>query len=176
MSNLRLGYFTIKKIEDKYIGGILVIDEFGMPIDFKYTEPVSPTPLQTAIYGSSIESYLKDKIITKSLFKEINEPVSICFSEIDEIEILGQFVKLAVGVSTTLLSSEMDEGNFKQIKANEYLIAVNSLTNPVRLVFQDLPPSKILNGLELIKLVTKSFNIVEPFARLVNAFEIICSK
>jgi len=176
MGNIKAGYFSVSKIENKYIGGILIIDEYGIPIDFKYTEPITPNPLQEAIYGKNIEQHIKQKLIAKELFKEVNTTLPICFTEIDNINLVGQFVKLAIGLTPTMLSANLNLGEYKQIKPNEYLIISKEHTSPIRLVFQDLPPSKILNGLELTKTIAQNINLTEPFTRLTNAFNIICSK
>jgi len=176
MGNVKIGYFAVKKLKDSYIGGVLVIDELGIPVDFKYTEPIVPSSLQVALYGKSIESYLKDKLIAKSLFKEINYSLSVCFSEIADVRVLVPFVKIGIGIATTMLSVELAIGEYNQIKTNEYLMSLKGMKHPVRLIFQDIPPSKIHNGLELIKGVSGNFSIIEPFSRLKNAFEIICSE
>jgi hypothetical protein len=173
---MKAGYFSIAKLENKYIGGILIIDDTGIPLDFKYTEPVIPSPLQEAIYGKSLDSHIKQKLIAKELFKELNGKLQICFTDIENINIAGQFVKFAVGLAETMLSADLKPGEYKQIKQNEYIISTKEHKSPVRLLFQDLPPSKILNGLEIAQKIATNLNITEPFLRIENAFNIICSK
>jgi len=53
------GYLGIeKKSDETYVGGILISDYYGIPVEFKYTEPIKPTNLQKILYGKSIEKYL----------------------------------------------------------------------------------------------------------------------
>ncbi len=176
MNNIKAGYFSVAKLENKYIGGILVIDATGIPLDFKYTEPIIPSPLQEAIYGKSLNSHIKQKLIAKELFKELSGTLPICFTDIEDVNLAGQFVKFAVGLAETMLLADLKLGEYKQIKQNEYIMLAKEHKNPVRLVFQDLPPSKILNGLEIAKQIAININITEPFLRIKNAFDIICSR
>jgi len=50
-----IGYMSVKKVNDSHIGGILVVNQSGLPIEFKYTDPVIPTQLQKILYGKSLE-------------------------------------------------------------------------------------------------------------------------
>jgi len=70
-----IGYLSVLNIKNKHIGGILVINDLGIPVEFKYSEPVTPTKLQEIIYGSSLEYYLHTEIIAKGLIQKVeNRP------------------------------------------------------------------------------------------------------
>ena len=40
------------------MGGLLLTDESGIPLDFRYVEPITPTKLQAVLYGKALESHL----------------------------------------------------------------------------------------------------------------------
>lgn len=65
-----IGYLSVKKIDEKHVGGLLVVDESGIPHEFKYTDPIIPNQLQKILYGKSLETYLHVEIISKSLLKK----------------------------------------------------------------------------------------------------------
>lgn len=70
-----IGYLSVLKIEDKHIGGMLVVNDLGIPVEFKYSEPITPTKLQEIIYGSSLEYYLHTEIIARGLIQKLeNRP------------------------------------------------------------------------------------------------------
>ena len=69
--SLRLAYFVAMKEGASYLGGLLLTDTSGIPIDFRYTEPITPTRLQGVLYGKALEPHLKEEVIQKTLLKEL---------------------------------------------------------------------------------------------------------
>ncbi len=68
---IKLAYFMAVKEGASYLGGMMVTDTSGIPLDFRYTEPITPTRLQTILYGKSLEPHLKEEVIQKTLLKEL---------------------------------------------------------------------------------------------------------
>jgi len=68
---LRLAYFMVVKEGASFLGGLLLTDESGIPQDFRYTEPITPTRLQSVLYGKALESHLREEVIQKALLKEL---------------------------------------------------------------------------------------------------------
>ncbi len=68
---IKLAYFMAVKEGASYLGGLLVTDPSGIPLDFRYTEPITPTRLQSILYGKSLEPHLKEEVIQKTLLKEL---------------------------------------------------------------------------------------------------------
>jgi hypothetical protein len=71
---IKLAYFMAVKEGASYLGGLLVTDTSGIPLDFRYTEPITPTRLQSILYGKSLEPHLKEEVIQKTLLKELKTP------------------------------------------------------------------------------------------------------
>jgi hypothetical protein len=69
--SLKLAYFVALKEGASYLGGLLLTDTSGIPIDFRYTEPITPTKLQSVLYGKALEPHLKEEVIQKTLLKEL---------------------------------------------------------------------------------------------------------
>ena len=67
----RLAYFMAVKEGGSYLGGLLLTDTTGIPLDFRYTEPITPTRLQAVLYGKALEPHLKEEVIQKTLLKEL---------------------------------------------------------------------------------------------------------
>jgi len=68
---LKLAYFVAMKEGASYLGGLLLTDTSGIPLDFRYTEPITPTKLQSVLYGKALEPHLKEEVIQKTLLKEL---------------------------------------------------------------------------------------------------------
>jgi len=69
--SLKLAYFVAMKEGASYLGGLLLTDTSGIPIDFRYTEPITPTRLQGVLYGKALEPHLKEEVIQRTLLKEL---------------------------------------------------------------------------------------------------------
>lgn len=68
---LKLAYFMVVREGASFLGGLLLTDESGIPLDFRYTEPITPTKLQSVLYGKALESHLREEVIQKALLKEL---------------------------------------------------------------------------------------------------------
>ncbi len=71
MADIRLAYFMATKEGASYLGGLLVVDGSGIPMDFRYTEPITPSKLQSILYGKALEPHLKEEVIQRTLLKEL---------------------------------------------------------------------------------------------------------
>jgi len=47
--SLKLAYFVAMKEGASYLGGLLLTDTSGIPLDFRYTEPITPTRLHAVL-------------------------------------------------------------------------------------------------------------------------------
>ena len=79
-----IGYLDVELHEPLgYLGGILVADEFGLPVEFRHTLPVRPTKLQRALYGSALDRYLRGVVITQRLVAGLeHEPAVVLVSDV----------------------------------------------------------------------------------------------
>ncbi len=156
-----IGYLLVEKIENKHIGGILVINDLGIPVEFKYSEPITPTKLQEIIYGNSLEYFLHVEIIAKGLVQKLeNRPELILVNDPNLI-----FDKNIVML--TILPQIVPEKK----ENNEAIINVNN--SSIRITFQE--NSKIdENIIQKIADTATKIDIIEPFDRIERALEYVC--
>ena len=62
-----LGYVTVEGAEGQFRGASLVVDLRGIPMDFRYTDPIRPSRLERILYGSALDVYLREELILQSL-------------------------------------------------------------------------------------------------------------
>ena len=70
-TSAQVGYFRHHQIDDRHMGAILITNQIGVPLEFKYTEPVAATRLHKILYGSVLEKYLHETVIRDRLGREI---------------------------------------------------------------------------------------------------------
>ena len=67
-----IGYLAVELHEPLgYVGGALVVDEYGLPLEFRHTLPVRPTKLQRALYGESLDRYLRTVVVARRLLASL---------------------------------------------------------------------------------------------------------
>ncbi|KAF2957608.1 hypothetical protein AS159_08075 [Thermotoga sp. Ku-13t] len=160
---MKVGYISAKKIDEKYVGAVLIVDELGIPQEFKYTEPVSPTPLQKILYGKSLELYLTVEIIAKSLLKSVEQKPEIFLTDnISLVEASDQVYYVSPYGTSKLEQSQ-------NLEPNECVIPLQN--ESLKLVSKsNLTQDKI----EKLKKIMEEFDVMEPFQRLSKALEFVC--
>ncbi|HNX97400.1 MAG TPA: hypothetical protein PKK12_06945, partial [Candidatus Aminicenantes bacterium] len=67
MERLKIGYLSGIRVDDQFIGGVMITDSTGIPLEFKYTEPIRPTRIHQIIFGRVLERYIHEEVIKKNL-------------------------------------------------------------------------------------------------------------
>ncbi len=68
--DLRLGFLTTLEVEPKgLIGGLLVTNRFGRPLEFHCTAPIRASKTQEILYGRTLRPYLKCDLIGQTLLQ-----------------------------------------------------------------------------------------------------------
>ena len=154
-----IGYISVEIENEKHTGGIIIVDDRGIPVEFKYTEPVQPTQLQKIIYGKSLEEYLHVEIIAKSLLSKVeNKPAVFLTNDMKLIE-AGEEVFY---ITRTVDDSTAEEG--------EYVISAPGMK--YRLIGKGALSEETLKEIENF---AEHFDILEPFQRLHKALVFVCS-
>ncbi|MDK2893508.1 MAG: hypothetical protein PWQ21_310 [Thermotoga sp.] len=159
---MTIAYLDSRKMEGKFIGGLLSVDERGIPVEFKYTDPVVPNELQKILYGSSIDTYLKGELIAKTLLKKMEKKPDFVF--VHDPELLEVDDRL-------LLIAERTEKLETPTRVSEEEVLLPFKGSSVKIVgkVSDEDMKKLADLLE-------TFDVMEPFQRLERALEYLCSE
>ncbi len=88
-ANKRVDYFCHLKIDNKHVGAILVTNQIGVPLEFKYTEPVATTKLHKVLYGAVLERYIHETVVRERLWREIRVMPEYFLTPYEDKEHLG---------------------------------------------------------------------------------------
>jgi hypothetical protein len=67
----RLGFLTAIELPDRgFVGGLLVTNHFGRPLEFQCTLPVRPNATQVMLYGPTLEPFLLGELIGATLLEK----------------------------------------------------------------------------------------------------------
>jgi hypothetical protein len=96
-SKLRLGFLTAVEIrEHNYVGGLLVTDRFGRPLEFQCTTPVKPNRTQELLYGPTLVPFIIGELLGKALLDRIKIAPSLLFTDRDEMLLLRPLIDIPI--------------------------------------------------------------------------------
>lgn len=93
----RLGFLTAIEVTDQgYVGGLLVTNRHGRPLEFQCTAPVKPNRTQEILYGPTLGPFLLGELIGKTLIEKSSVKPHLILTEKLEILELRNHISLPV--------------------------------------------------------------------------------
>jgi hypothetical protein len=94
---LRLGFLTaVEDADGGIVGGLLVTNRFGRPLEFQCTTPVRPNRTQQILYGPTLRPYLLSEVIGRTLLDKVGVKPHLVLTESPELLELRPHVPMAV--------------------------------------------------------------------------------
>lgn len=70
---IRLGFLEAMEVESRgYVGGLLITNQAGRPLEFQCTTPVKPNRTQEILYGRTLKSWLLGELIGGTLLQRVS--------------------------------------------------------------------------------------------------------
>jgi hypothetical protein len=76
-----IGFLTVLQEASGFVGGYLVTNGWGRPLEFRLSTAVQPNRVQQIIYGSTLEPYLCADVIGKTLLDKTSTPVQLLVTD-----------------------------------------------------------------------------------------------
>lgn len=138
-----IGFLSIVREPNGYVGGYLATNLWGRPLEFRLTSAVQPSRVQQILYGETLEPYVCGELIGKVLVEKSATKVQAVFT--DHISALGLRLRLEIPVALVAA-----EGGVKRFQCHPHFAADQPLFAALR---------ERLGALDL----------TEPFARIREA-------
>lgn len=78
-----LGFLRVAQTEHGFVGGLLVTNRLGRPLEFQCTTPVRPTKTHEILYGVSLQPYVFNELIGKTLVERLGIKPQVVFVQQD---------------------------------------------------------------------------------------------
>jgi hypothetical protein len=78
---INLGFLTVFAEGSAYLGGYLITNSWGRPLEFRLSTAVQPNKVQQILYGSSLAEYLSADLIGKTLMDKSATSVQMLFTD-----------------------------------------------------------------------------------------------
>lgn len=173
MNGELLGYITTRVFEGPvYLGGVLVVDKRGIPIEFKYVEPIKPSKLQTLLYGNTIDKYIRIESVGIPLIDALEHKPSILFVREEPFLEESKWSFPIISISRYKGSMLPNVGEYKELENDEYIIQIDS-GMPLRVRLEKKYKERLTEIVSFLIEVGQNFDMMEPFSRLEEAIKFI---
>jgi hypothetical protein len=80
-ASLHIGFLTVFAEANGYLGGYLVTNSWGRPLEFRLSTAVQPNKVQQILYGNSLAEYLCADLIGKTLIDKTATPIHLLVTD-----------------------------------------------------------------------------------------------
>ncbi len=166
-----LGYVIMEASDGTYRGAVLVTDFRGIPADFRYTDPITPSRVERILYGSSLEAYLREELILGSLAGAVEMKPLLW---IGEEEGLGEPLARITKTRSVLLAQTnrppFDTAGMseKQNEPGSYIFQADPVSAPLRISFPGgkIREEDVKSTVALLVEAAETMDLLEPFSRM----------
>ena len=165
---MRFAYIDFFEKEDFVSGGILIVDEYTKPIEFRTTTDVKIDELQKILYGEALKGILFKEKFAIDLVKSLKEDFDIILTREKNILEIRKEIDKPIG-----LIQKYDP--FKAVdKFSHKIVNLAEKFEPLLFTISKEDEKRLIYFSKNLQEIYKTFNIMEPFNRVQKGLEYIC--
>jgi hypothetical protein len=154
-----LGFLTVLQEASGYVGGYLVTNLWGRPLEFRLTSAVQPNRVQQILYGDTLLPHVCSDLIGKTLVDKAGVPAHLIFTDREAVLEL----RLKVDVPVVYVATPEDPGSF----GNALVRPSTAERGPVRC--HPGFPGDAAAVRDMVARVEGVVDLAEPFTRIREA-------
>jgi len=170
-SSVRLMFLASQKFEDgKAIRGVfLLTDAQTKPLEFRCTNPIRPTTLQTVLYGDSLQRHIMVELIGVPLFNSLKEPPALVL--VRESELLNVRPRISVAVIQIAKEDAIPIATNGEEHSARVMESGSGRFQPVILIPDSRHPGDRDVAKGILSEIFNAHDLSEPFTRISNALD-----
>ncbi|SRR5581483_1100626 len=170
MAETQLMFVASQKFESgKAIrGAFLLTDTDTKPLEFRCTNPIRPTSLQSVLYGQMLQRHIMVELIGLPLVNSLKQPPSIILVQDPDLLWLRGKVNIPVLQITKESGITVSDGNDNK---TAMLSSNSGQFEPVVVVAYKDAGNDIQTAIPILTQVFNRFDLVEPFQRVITALD-----
>lgn len=172
----RPGFLVVQSDDaGTYVGGLMVTDTSGLPVDFRFTDPVTPTRLQRALYGGVLDRYLRAEVVLRTLIDALDQPPSVLV--VDDVSLLDEPIDLCpmAHVAPSQADPLAGPGARSGQGPHTFLLQASDVGHPLRVTLPAGVEDAGLVGDTLVALAER-MDVLEPIERVRDALAVIVAE
>jgi hypothetical protein len=172
----QVGYFCHLNLDKKHLGAVMVTNQVGVPLEFKYTEPVTTTKLHKVLYGSALDRYLHETVIRERLSREVRTEPEYFLTSYEEKDFLGPIAgREMMAVQPFPVAQKESSGPFTRVRDNEAIVEMDD-GSVLRLAFSTTDDVLQRGMVTWLQEISRTMDILEPMDRIINALKMLCGE
>lgn len=96
-ASLNPGFLTVQQEASGFLGGYLVTNRWGRPLEFRLSTAVQPNRIQQILYGDTLKPYICGDLIGKALVDKTTTIAQMILTDCEAVLDLRQRVEMPVG-------------------------------------------------------------------------------
>jgi hypothetical protein len=152
-----LGFLTVLQEPAGWLGGYLVTNVWGRPLEFRWTTTVQPNRVQTALYGPTLPEYLLADLIGKTLIEKTGVKPDLIVTDVPAA------LPLRIRIEIPVVALRSQGPMLPETTPFDHARAAGGLILPTRFVGDRTAVTEILDR------VDTAVDLGEPFARIKEA-------
>ena len=156
-ATLNLGFLTVLHEASGYLGGYLVTNVWGRPLEFRLSTAVQPNRVQQILYGDTLQPYIHADLIGKTLLDKTATPTNLILT--DREPVLELRTRLEVPVVWLAAANETARG----------AIVRPATDNEGPVLCHPRFPADVAAARELLDRIDGAIDLAEPFGRIRDA-------
>ncbi len=118
-NDFRLGFLTTISLQDRgHVGGMLITNPQGRPLEFQCTTPVQANRTQQILYGPTLLPYLRGELIGRTLVEKMRVKPTVVL--VDDLELLSVREHISMAAAC-LIDSATPSGADEMVIAGQRL-------------------------------------------------------
>src|SRR5207244_12068264 len=101
-----LGFLTVLDEPSGYLGGYLVTNPWGRPLEFRLSTAVQPNRVQQILYAGTLQAYVCADLIGKTLVEKTAVPVQMVLTDTEA----ALDLRLSLNVPVVWVASRKEAG------------------------------------------------------------------
>jgi hypothetical protein len=171
-----VGYVVSLAVADQvFMGGAMVTDASGLPLEFRYTEPVRATKLQRVLYGDVLEKYIHGDVIAVNLISRLEQKPDLFLLTDPALTVALQAAgKKSAALAATRVAPLKELGAEQASEDDEFLLQLSDTGSPVRVtVAPKIEAARRAEITSALVGLSKSMELLEPLARVEAAIRML---
>lgn len=160
-AHLHLGFLTVFAEPTGYLGGYLVTNSWGRPLEFRLSTAVQPNKVQQILYAGTLTDYLSADLIGRTLVEKTATPVHLLVT--DSIGVLALRARVDVPVVAAVPDGQLSVSPDRSLATFTHPRSSVPLTLDLKWAADEGLVRAMLDR------VDAALDLAEPFARIREA-------
>ncbi len=170
-----LSYLSVLRLSGEvFMGALLTVSDLGLPTEFIYSQPLTPTKLQLSLYGTTLGRYLMVDVVGKGLLEASQaRGVPVIVGHGDLLPLATRAKRPLCQLTETSQRPLGEPGELREQSPGEFLAQLTEVHSPYNFRIYDRVNFPVEQHLPAFIECAARFDVLEPLSRVGRTLELI---